>query len=174
MFKRKPQKREKSEFNEKVIDLRRVTRVVAGGKRFRFRATLVLGDNKGRVGIGVAKGADVQDSIAKAKSKAKKNMITIQLKDSRTINHEVEAKYSAALVMLRPAPDGHGLKAGGAVRAVLTMVGVKDITGKCIGRTKNKLTNAQATIAALKKISPSRSKVPVIDKPKSELVATAK
>lgn len=153
--KRKPQfKREKSEFKEKVIDLRRVTRVVAGGKRFRFRTTIVLGDEKGRVGIGVAKGVDVQDSIAKAKNKAKKNIITVSL-NGRTINHEVEAKYSAAKVMLKPAVSGHGLKAGGAVRTVLSLAGIRDITAKCLGRTKNKLTNAQAAVAALKKIKVS-------------------
>ena len=95
--------------------MRRVTRVVAGGKRFRFRCTLVLGDEKGRIGVGVAKGLDVQQAMAKAKVDAKKNMITIKLKDGRTIPHEVMAKYSAAKVLLKPAAKGHGLRAGGAV-----------------------------------------------------------
>src|SRR5579862_9343934 len=116
----------RSEFKERVLDMRRVTRVVAGGKRFRFRATLVLGDEKGRVGIGVAKGVDVQQAVAKAKVDAKKNMITVALKDRRTIAHEVLAKYSAAKVLLKPGSQGHGLRAGGAVRFVLSFAGIKD------------------------------------------------
>jgi small subunit ribosomal protein S5 len=143
---------EKSEFKEKTLDMRRVTRVVAGGKRFRFRATLVLGDEKGRIGIGVAKGLDVQQAVGKAKSDAKKNMITVHLKDGRTIAHEVVAKYSAAKVLLKPASSGHGLRAGGAVRFVLSLAGIKDATAKVLGRTPNKLTNAMATLEALKKL----------------------
>ncbi|MBI3589141.1 MAG: 30S ribosomal protein S5 [Candidatus Liptonbacteria bacterium] len=142
----------KSEFKEKVLDLRRVTRVVAGGKRFRFRATLVLGDEKGRVGIGVAKGLDVQSAIGKAKTAAKKVILNINLKNGRTIPHEVFAKYSAAKVLIKPAKEGHGLKAGGAVRFVLSLAGIKDASAKCLGRTPNKLTNALATIEALKKL----------------------
>ncbi len=129
-----------------------MTRVVAGGKRFRFRATVVIGDEKGRVGIGIAKGADVQQAVAKAKAAAKKNVLRVNLKDGRTITHEVEAKFSAARVLLKPARAGHGLRAGGAVRFVLSLVGVKDATAKCLGRTPNKLTNALATMEALKKL----------------------
>lgn len=146
---RGPQK--PSEFKEKVLDLRRVTRVVAGGKRFRFRATLVMGDEKGRVGVGIAKGVDVADSIGKARRSAQKNMLSITL-NGRTIPHEIDAKFSAARVLIRPAIKGHGLKAGSAVRAVLLLAGVKDATAKCLGRTPNKLTNALATIEALKKL----------------------
>jgi small subunit ribosomal protein S5 len=142
----------KEEFKERVLDMRRVTRVVAGGKRFRFRATLVLGDEKGRIGVGIAKGLDVQQAVAKAKVDAKKNMIMVALKDGRTITHEVLAKYSAAKVLLKPASKGHGLRAGGAVRFVLAFAGIKDATAKCLGRTPNKLTNAMATIEALKKL----------------------
>ena len=142
----------KEEFRERVLDMRRVTRVVAGGKRFRFRCTIVLGDEKGRVGIGVAKGLDVQQAIAKAKSEAKKNIIMVNLKDQRTIAHEVDAKYSAARVLLKPGSLGHGLRAGGAVRFVLSFAGIKDGTAKILGRTPNKLTNAMATIEALKKL----------------------
>ncbi|MFA5173042.1 MAG: 30S ribosomal protein S5 [Candidatus Paceibacterota bacterium] len=148
---RKILKKKDSDYKEKVIDLRRVARVVAGGKRFRFRATVVLGNENGKVGIGIGKGSDVQDAVNKAKTKAKKNFILIPL-NGRTINHEVEAKYSAARVLLRPAVVGHGLKAGSSVRTVLSMLGIKDITAKCLGRTANKLTNAMATIEALKKI----------------------
>ncbi len=149
------QEKERDGFNETVLDLRRVTRVVAGGKRFRFRATIVIGDGKGTVAVGVAKGADVQQAIQKAKSAAKKSLITFKIINN-TIAHEVTAKFSAAQVMLRPAKEGHGLMAGGAVRAVMSLSGVKDVTAKCLGGTKNKLTNAMATIEALKKLKTSK------------------
>jgi small subunit ribosomal protein S5 len=144
------------EFKEKVLDLRRVTRVVAGGKRFRFRATVVIGDEKGRVGVGVGKGLDVAQSVAKAKSEAKKSMLHLTLKDGHTLPHEVSAKYSAAKVIIKPAKAGHGLKAGGAVRFVLSLAGVKDATAKCVNRTSNKLTNAMAAMDALRSIKSSR------------------
>lgn len=144
---REPKK--KSEYKEKVVDLRRVTRVVAGGKRFSFRATVVIGDEKGKVGVGVAKGLDVAQAVDKAKLKAKKTLVHVPLV-GRTIPHEVEAKYSAALVRIKPAKLGHGLKAGGAVRNVLLLAGVKDASSKCLGTTKNKLTNALAALTALK------------------------
>ncbi len=143
---------QKDEFKDKVLDIRRVTRVVAGGKRFRFRATVVVGDEKGRVGVGIAKGLDVARSVEKARSDAKKNLITVNIKYGRTIAHETQAKYSAARVLLKPASVGHGLRAGGAVRFVLNLAGIKDATAKCLGRTPNKLTNAMATIEALKKL----------------------
>jgi small subunit ribosomal protein S5 len=144
--------RPKSEFREKVLEVRRVTRVMAGGKRFSFRTTVVLGDGKGRVGIGVAKGLDVAASVEKAKRQAQKNMITVILKDNRTVPHDVEAKYSAARVRIKPARPNHGLIAGGSARVVLELVGVKDVSAKILGRTTNKLTNAMATIEALKKL----------------------
>ncbi len=140
-----------SEFKEKVLDLRRVTRVVAGGKRFRFRATVVIGDEKGRVGVGIDKGLNVAQSVDKAKISARKKLINVPIFGT-TIPHEVEAKFSAAKVIIKPAPAGHGLKAGGAVRQVLLLAGVRDASAKCLGRTKNKLTNALATIEALKRI----------------------
>ncbi|MGB7957667.1 MAG: 30S ribosomal protein S5 [Minisyncoccia bacterium] len=144
--------RRPEEFKERVLDMRRVTRVVAGGKRFRFRATVVVGDEKGRIGVGIAKGLDVQQAVGKANLDAKKKMIVVALKDGRTIPHEVLAKYSAARVLLKPASKGHGLRAGGAVRVVLAFAGIKDATAKCLGRTPNKLTNALATVEALKKL----------------------
>lgn len=141
----------KDQYKEKIIDLRRVTRVMAGGKRFKFRVTLVIGDEKGVVGVGIGKGVDVQTAIGKAKRDAKKNIINVPLKE-RSIPHEVMAKFSAADVLIRPAPKGNGLKAGGAVRVVLALAGVKDATAKCLGRTPNKLTNAMATIKALEQL----------------------
>ncbi len=143
--------KKKSEFKEKVLDLRRVTRVVAGGKRFRFRTTVIIGDEKGRVGVGIDKGLDVAQSVEKAKGNAKKKLITVPRRE-RTIPYEVEAKFSAARVIIKPARKGHGLKAGGAVRQVLLLAGIRDATAKCLGGTKNKLTNALATIEALKKL----------------------
>lgn len=153
---RRDREERKDEFNEKTLDIRRVTRVVAGGKRFRFRVTLVVGDGKGRVGVGIAKGIDVASSIAKAKTVARRNLILIPLK-GKTIPHEVEAKYSAARIRLRPAIEGHGLRAGGAARVVLSLAGIKDIVAKTLGRTPNKLTNALATIEALKKLKTRQS-----------------
>jgi small subunit ribosomal protein S5 len=142
----------KSEFQEKVLEVRRVTRVVAGGKRFSFRATVVVGDKKGRVGIGIAKGLDVAAAVSKAKRQGEKNIIHIPLKEHRTIPYDVEAKYSAARVRIKPAKSGHGLIAGGAAAAVLELAGIKDISAKIMSRTSNKLTNAMATIEALKKL----------------------
>ena len=146
----------KEEFKERVLDMRRVARVMAGGKRFRFRATVVIGDERGRVGVGVAKGLDVASAVAKAKSEGKKNLLHLSLKDGRTIAHEVKAKYSAAQVIIKPGKSGHGLKAGGAVRFVLSLAGIKDASAKCLGRTPNKLTNALAAIAALRQLRPPR------------------
>ena len=155
---RKPFVRQKSEFKEKVVDLRRVTRVMAGGKRFRFRTTIIIGDEKGRVGVGIGKGADVVQSINKAKNDANKNLMKIAIVKG-TIPHEVVAKFSAAKVLIKPAKNGNGLVAGGAVRTVLSLAGVKDATAKCLGKTTNKLTNALATIEALKTIKGKDGKI---------------
>lgn len=139
----------KDNWSERVLEIRRVTRVVAGGKRFRFRATVIIGDEKGQVGVGVAKGLDVAQAIEKARTNAKKDLVKINLING-TIAHEVEAKFSAAHVRLKPASEGRGLRAGGAVRAILTLGGVKNITAKALGNTSNKLTNALATLKALR------------------------
>jgi small subunit ribosomal protein S5 len=133
------------------IEIRRVTRVVAGGKRFSFRAAVVIGDLKGRVGFGVAKGLDVAQAVQKAIVQAKKKMITVPLKDNRTLLYDVEGKYGAAKVRLKPARPNHGLIAGGPVRNVLEFVGVKDVSAKILGGTTSKINNARAVIKALKK-----------------------
>lgn len=148
-FRRRP--REKSEFDQKTLDIRRVTRVVAGGKRFRFRATVVLGDHNGRVGVGVDKGADTSEAIEKAARAAKKNLITVPIKNG-TIPHEVIGKFSSARVILKPAREGRGLVAGGPVRTVVSLVGIINISSKILGTTTNKLNNARAAIEALKKL----------------------
>ncbi len=149
-------KARKSEYQEKVLEVRRVTRVMAGGKRFSFRATVVVGNKAGKVGVGVAKGLDYSSSIQKACRQAEKTVITVPLVDRRTIPHDVEAKYGAARVRIKPARAGHGLIAGGAARAVLELAGVQDISAKIIGRTKNKIANAQATLQALRSLHAKR------------------
>jgi len=145
----------KDEFKDSVLETRRVTRVVAGGKRFRFRTTVVIGDYNGRVGVGMSKSIDLQQAVAKARLNAKKNVVRIPLKGG-TIAHEVSAKFSAADVIIKPARPGHGLMAGGAVRVVLKLAGIKDATSKCLGTTTNKLTTAMATIEALKLLKPEK------------------
>ena len=144
-------RKEKSDFEQKVLDIRRVTRVVAGGKRFRFRATVVLGDHKGRVGVGVDKGADTSESIEKASRVARKNLILVPIKNN-TIPHEVIGKFSSAVVLLKPAREGRGIVAGGPVRVVASLAGITNITSKILGTTTNKLNNARAAIEALKKL----------------------
>ncbi len=148
---RKGAKREKSEFEQRVLDIRRVTRVVAGGKRFRFRATVVLGDHKGRVGVGVDKGADTSEAIEKAGRAARKNLILVPIKNN-TIPHDVIGKFSSAVVLLRPAGEGKGVVAGGPVRVVVSLAGIINVTSKILGTTTNKLNNARAAIEALKKL----------------------
>lgn len=144
--------REKSEYEQAVLDVRRVARVVAGGRRFSFRVTVVVGNRKGRVGIGVAKGADVKRAVEKAVHHAKKHFIDVRITKSGSIQQAVIAKYSSAEVLLKPAPQGSGIIAGGPVRAVVSLVGIENISSKILGRTVNKLNNARATIEALKKL----------------------
>ncbi len=142
-----PRVRVKPEFDQQLVDLARVTRVVKGGKRLSFRACIVIGDHKGRVGSGVAKAADVSMAIEKAVRQANKNLIKVTTVND-TIRHWVKVKYGAAVVLLRPASRGRGIVAGGAVRTVLTLAGVKNITAKMLG-SKNKINNVRATIQAL-------------------------
>lgn len=140
------------EFEEKLIDLARVTRVVAGGKRFRFRATMVVGDRKGKVGVGVAKGKDVAQAIQKAVFQAKKDLIEVPIVDG-TIPREIKTKYNAAVVYLKPAPKGRGINAGGAVRVVSDLAGISDIIGKTLSRSTNKLNTARATLEAFETLA---------------------
>lgn len=140
--------REEKEFEEKVVQVDRITRVVAGGRRLRFRATVVVGDKKGRVGVGVAKGLEVVTAIQKAVSKAKKAMVTVPLKGT-TVPHEIIIKYCGAKVLLKPATDGTGIIAGGAVRSVLEVAGVQNVLSKMLG-SSNKINNVYATFEALK------------------------
>lgn len=144
---------QKSEYESKLIDLRRVARVTSGGKRFNFRATVLVGDRKGKIGIGVAKGADTAISLEKATRTAKKRMIKVLLTDKSSISHEVFGKWGSAYVNIRPSvKTGRGLIAGGAVRTVLTLAGVKNTSAKIISSSKNKINNAKAAIQALKNL----------------------
>src|SRR3989338_4641326 len=133
----------KSEFDQKVLDIARVTRVTKGGKRFSFRTTIVIGDGKSRVGVGIGKGKDVAQSMQKATNKAKKNLINVVTLNG-TIPYQVESKYNSAVVLLKPAKGG--VKAGGPVRVVAKLAGIKSLTGKLIERTNSKINIARATI----------------------------
>ncbi len=141
------------DFQQRLVDLARVTRVMAGGKRMKFRACLVIGDGKGRVGAAVAKGADVSDAIAKAVIKAKKHMIKVPIIDG-TIPHDIYIKFKAAKLLIKPARKGSGIKAGGVVRIILDLAGVKDAVGKILGGS-NKLNNVEATLEALRSFKTS-------------------
>lgn len=152
---RKPKRREKPEYDQKLLNLARVTRVVKGGRRFRFRATLVIGNRKGKVGVGVAKGSDVSDAIQKSFNDAKRNMISVALVGS-TIPHDVREKKGSAVVLLKPGLPGKGIIAGGAVRAVMDLAGIKDIVSKSLGAS-NPLNVARATVLALSRFRTEKS-----------------
>ncbi len=141
--------RVRPEFDQKIISIRRVTRVMAGGRRFSFSVAMVIGDKKGRVGVGIGKAGDTQQAIEKAVRRAKKEMITVVMNKESQIPHDVHTKYASSEVMIIPAP-GRGLVAGSSVRTVLEHAGVKDVTAKIFSRSKNKLNNARAAIEALK------------------------
>lgn len=151
-FSRRRQIREKKDdFESSLLDLTRVARMTAGGRRFRFRATIIAGDKRGSVGLGVAKGRDVAQAIEKATRIAKKDLIKIFI-TNETIAHQVEAKSGAARVMLKPQAKGRGVVAGGTVRIICNLAGIKNISSKIIGKTGNKINNARATLDALKKL----------------------
>jgi len=154
-FKKNPRKqpmrregRQRSEFDQKIISLRRVTRVVTGGRRFSFSVGIVIGDKKGRVGVGSGKAGDTPVAIEKAVRDARKNMITVPMTKSGSIPHEVEAKFGASRVHIMRAP-GKGILAGSSVRTVLEFAGVKEVSAKIHSKSKNKVNNAKAAIKAL-------------------------
>lgn len=152
-FKRGPRRggpqREKPEYDQKVLDIARVTRVTKGGKRFSFRTTVIIGDKKGKVGMGMAKGIDVAQSVQKAYNQAKKNLMVVPIVDG-SIAYPVEAKFSSAVVILKPSKGG--VKAGGPVRVVANLAGITSLTGKLTERTGNKINIAQATLKALSQL----------------------
>jgi small subunit ribosomal protein S5 len=138
------------EFEQKMLDIARVTRVMAGGKRMRFRACVAIGNKKGRVAIGLAKGADVTGAVTKAVNKAKKEFIDIPIIND-TIPHEIYQKLGAAKILLKPAKKGRGIIAGGVVRIILELSGIKSVTSKILG-TGNKVNNAKCVIEALRNL----------------------
>jgi len=141
---------EKSEFEQKLVDLARVTRVTKGGKRLSFRACIVLGDEKGKVGYGVAKGKDVQIAITKAVVQAKKKLVKVNITKG-SIPHEIRVKFKAAKIMFRPGKQGRGIIAGGVVRTVLELAGYKNVVAKIYG-SNNKINNVKATFQAFEEL----------------------
>ncbi len=145
-----------SEFAESIVQIKRVSKKTKGGNQMSFSALTVVGDRKGKVGVGLGKGPDVSSCIKKGFATAKKNMINVPL-DGQTITHQVEHKYGAALVLMKPAKPGTGMIVGGAVRTVLEAAGVQDVVGKILG-TNNKISNVYCTIEALKQLKPLNEK----------------
>ena len=147
---RKRKNEEVEELDERVVDIARVAKVIKGGRRFAFRTTIVVGDNKGRIGIGIGKARAVPDSIRKASERARRNMVTVSI-FNQTIPYEITARYGGAKVFLKPASPGTGILAGGGVRAVLEVAGVHNILSKSQG-SSNTLNVAMATLEALKQL----------------------
>lgn len=159
----------KEEFEQRIVDIARVTRVMAGGKRMRFRACVAIGNKNGKIAIGIAKGADVTFAVAKAVNNAKKNIVDVPIFDE-TIPHQIKQKMGAAVVLLKPARKGRGVIAGGATRIILELSGIKNITSKNLG-TNNKVNVAKCTAEALrnlKKIEHKPADKNLKDKPKEE------
>lgn len=139
------------EFEETVVQINRISKKTKGGNQVRFSALVVVGDKKGKVGAGLSKATDVRSAIGKAIASAKRNMLTVTLRGT-TVPYSVNEKFSAAKVLIKPAPPGSGIIAGGPMRTVLESVGIKDAVGKILG-TKNKISNVYATLKALDSIS---------------------
>lgn len=142
------EERARPEFDQKIISIRRVTRVMAGGRRFSFSVAMVAGNKKGKVGVGIGKAGDTQLAIEKAFRDARKHMIDVPMNEEQNLPHDVTMKYAASEIMIMPAP-GRGIVAGSSVRTVLELAGIKDVTAKVLSRSKNKLNNARAAIKAL-------------------------
>lgn len=169
---RAPVVEEKKEFDERIVHIDRVARVVKGGRRFRFRALVVVGDHKGRVGIGIAKGADVTAAVTKATEVAKKHMSKVNLYKG-TLPHEAEGKVGGARILIKPASPGTGLIAGGVVRTILEVAGVSNVLSKSLGST-NKANTAYATIQALESLEPAKNWVTNKVAPKAPAKKAAK
>ncbi len=142
---------QKDEFDQKILDIARVTRVMAGGKRMSFRACVAVGDKKNKIGIGLGKGPDVALAVSKAVDRAKKDMVSVPIVNESTIPHEIKHKYGAAKILFKPSGQGRGIIAGGVVRIILELSGIKDITSKILG-TNNKVNNAKCTLEALRNL----------------------
>jgi len=145
----------KSEFDQRILNIRRVVRVVTGGRRFSFSVAIIIGNHKGSVGVGTGKGLDTALAIDKALKNAKKNVVKINLVKGNSIAHEVDVKYSSARIIIRPA-EGRGLIAGSAIRDIFELAGISDVSAKIHSPSKNKLNIARATILALSQLRPSK------------------
>lgn len=152
--------REKPEFDSKTISIRRVTRVVSGGRRFTLSVAIVAGDRNGRIGLGTGKALDTQVAIEKALKAAKKNMFTIKLSKTKSLSHDIEAKFKSSDVMIMPN-RGRGLIAGSSARTILSLAGLNYVTAKFYSGTKNKLNNARATMKALQQVAYAHGEAPV-------------
>lgn len=150
-------KREQPEFDQQIIDLSRVTRVTKGGKQLSFRACVVIGDRRGRVGYGLDKGKDVQMAVEKAVAQAKKHLIRVPIVNE-TIPHRVETKYKAGRIMMKPAPRGSGIIAGSSLRVLLELAGVPNASGKILSKTHNKVTNLKAAFETLTLFKPVKAR----------------
>lgn len=155
----------KPEFDQKILDIRRVTRVVAGGRRFSFSVTLIAGDKKGAIGLGLGKAGDTSLAINKALKNAKKNMIRLKLTKTMSIPHEISSKFASSKILIMPN-KGRGLVAGSVIRDIAKLSGMKDITGKVISGSKNRLNNAKAVMSALEQISMKYVKIVQIEENK--------
>jgi small subunit ribosomal protein S5 len=165
--------RPRSEFDSKMLNIRRVTRVASGGRRFNFSVAIAIGDHKGRVGIGLGKAGDTAAAIEKATRDARKNMITVATTKTMSIPHEVSTKYSSARLIIIPAP-GRGIVAGSATRVVFELGGIKDVTAKILSGSKNKLNIARATVQALATFKKSNKGVPEVKAPVAEVKEATK
>jgi small subunit ribosomal protein S5 len=164
---RPPRVEEVKQFDERVVYVNRVARVVKGGRRFRFQALVVAGDHKGKIGIGVAKGSDVAAAVNKATDIAKKTMVKVSLHNA-TLTHDVQAKVGGANILIMPAAPGTGLIAGGVVRAVLEVVGIENALSKSLG-SSNRINTAYATLSALSSMKPSSEWIVKPEKAKVEV-----
>ena len=162
--------KEVSEHIEKLVSINRVAKVVKGGRRFAFSALVVIGDGKGRVGHGLGKAAEVPEAVKKATDKAKRNMVRVPLREGRTLHHDIEGRYGAGHVVLRAAPSGTGIIAGGPMRAVFEAVGIHDIVGKSVG-TSNPHNMVRATFSALTEMASPRQVAARRGKKVSDLVS---
>ena len=148
-FRKKRSLRPRSEFDQKIIKIRRVTRVVKGGRRFSFSVAMVIGNKNGSVGVGIAKGADVALAVEKAVKKAKKNLLKLKLTANKSLPFDVRSKYSSSIINIFPVKEGKGLSAGSSAKNVLELAGITDVTSKITSRSRNKLNIAMATLQAL-------------------------
>jgi len=166
-------RKEQSQYDKEIIDIARVSRTVAGGRRFSFRTTVALGNKQGLIGLGIGKGKDVAQSIEKASKKAEKKMIKI-VRSEGTIPVDVIGHFKSARVLLKPTKKGHGLIAGGVVRSLCSLSGIENISAKILSRTNNKINIARATLEGFKRINQFHAKSEYIKSHQSKKIIEEK